>query len=1095
MYKRIYESSADTIALLDPQTNQIIGVNSSAIKMFRAKNEKELIKIGPPGVSPKYQSDGRLSSEKAAEMMALAIKNGTHFFEWIHKRLDGTDFPTTVLLASVKFNNEIFLYGTVKDITKEKQIQQRLDLALEASGTGLWDWNLKTNETYFSPTYYTMLGYEPDEFSACYKSWRDRVHPDDLGKTEKRLKDYLAGGEPFSLEFRMKSKDDSWCWIHARGKVVKHDENNKPIRMTGTHTNITERKQAEEALRQSEEQVRMLLDSTAEAIYGLDLDGNCTFCNPACLEMLGYNKVDDLLGKNMHDLIHHTRSDGSAYPMEQCRIYEAFQLGEGSHITDEVFWRADKTSFPAEYWSYPTRHDGEIVGSVVTFIDITERKRTEAQLNYRLEFEAIISEISAGFIDVDSNGIQSEMNKALEKIGTFAGVDRSYIFQFHADGKLADNTHEWCADGIVPQIDSLKDIDVGNELPWFAKKMQDNEVFYVPDVNQLPPEASIEKEHFQSQDIQSLLVLPMTYGSDLKGFVGFDAVKGLKAWSQDDISLLGFLAEILTNAIIRKQTEESMRHANDIVVHSSVVAFRWENEEGWPIGYASENVKAMFGWTSEDFLSGAVPYLNVIHPDDLSHVEEEITKFSDDVNVAVIRHEPYRIVTKDGQIKWVEDLTTIQRAADGTIVAYEGILFDITERKHAEEQAEQINKQLIIATEKANELATQAEWANKAKSQFLANMSHEIRTPLNSIVGFSDILAMGTLSEEQNEHLDYIRESSSHLLELIDDILDYSKIEADKIELEMSVCSLPEIFTKVETMMHPFAAKKGIAFRINSDPAVPTNICTDPTRLLQCLINLVNNAIKFTDIGHVHLNVALKNTDDGYFISFAVEDSGIGIPEDKQAAIFDSFTQADGSTTRKYGGTGLGLAITKQLANLFGGDLDMTSKTAMGSVFTFTIPIDCDLLQNNEISEPLPTEQNKVELDEDVTFAGKVLVAEDNPTNQMLMKALLNRTGIVDLQIVDDGRGAIELAVETDSFDLIFMDMQMPNVNGYEATSLLRKRGVTTPIIALTANAMKGDDKKCLNAGCDEYLSKPINLAKLRKVLAKYLKTQVLQKS
>ena len=381
----------------------------------------------------------------------------------------------------------------------------------------------------------------------------------------------------------------------------------------------------------------------------------------------------------------------------------------------------------------------------------------------------------------------------------------------------------------------------------------------------------------------------------------------------------------------------------------------------------------------------------------------------------------------------------------------------------------------------------EAEDANRAKSQFLANMSHEIRTPMNGIIGFSDILADCDLTDVQKESVDVIRECGRNLVKLIGDILDFSKIESGQLTTEHIDCSLNELLGSIESLMRAKAKEKELDFEIIESGVLPARIRTDPTRLRQCLINLLDNAIKFTEKGHVHLNVYLREDGGKSLILFDVEDTGIGIPPEKQEPIFNSFTQADGSTTRKYGGTGLGLAITRQLAELLGGRLTLTSAEGEGSVFSLTIPAGVD------VNEQRSLERNNAVLDEDSDrecekqpeFSGSVLVAEDVLTNQVLIKAILERMGL-EVTIAEDGNEAFH-KILTYQFDLIFMDIQMPHMNGYEATQALRKEGITIPIVALTANAMKGDDKKCAKAGCDDYLPKPIDRRELVKIIAKYL--------
>ena len=456
----------------------------------------------------------------------------------------------------------------------------------------------------------------------------------------------------------------------------------------------------------------------------------------------------------------------------------------------------------------------------------------------------------------------------------------------------------------------------------------------------------------------------------------------------------------------------------------------------------------------------------------LAGVAAEIGKGNLDTPIEVESSDEFGLLAASFK-KMTEDLKE-------TTTSIDELNKEIAERKRAEEALKE-------AKERADLLAREAQEASKAKSEFLANMSHGIRTPMNAIIGFSQILAEEELTDEQKGYADIIQDSGKDLLNLIDDILDLSRVEAGKIDIEIIDCSLTKLLAAIESLVRPEIKVKGLDFEVVAGDGLPAQIRTDPTRLRQCLLNLINNAIKFTEQGHVYVNVSLHQIDDKPFIRFDVEDTGIGIPEDKQAAVFESFTQVDGSSTRKFGGTGLGLTITKQLAGLLGGEVTVASEVGKGSVFSLTIPAGLDVtkqpfLDRHNIVAHLDTEQDKPEQAE---FSGHVLVAEDSKTNQKLIKSLLARLGL-DVTTAENGKEAVDKALTT-RFDLIFMDIQMPKMNGYKATKMLRKKGITTPIVALTAYAMKGDDAKCIEAGCDDYMSKPIDPENLQQVLGKYV--------
>jgi CheY-like chemotaxis protein/HPt (histidine-containing phosphotransfer) domain-containing protein/two-component sensor histidine kinase len=378
--------------------------------------------------------------------------------------------------------------------------------------------------------------------------------------------------------------------------------------------------------------------------------------------------------------------------------------------------------------------------------------------------------------------------------------------------------------------------------------------------------------------------------------------------------------------------------------------------------------------------------------------------------------------------------------------------------------------------------------AEKAKSSFLAHISHEIRTPLNAIIGLSEVLAEEPLTEEQQGHLRIIRESAQNMLALINDILDYSKIESGHFSLDISEYSLEHLLAILESATRPQAIHKGLEFEICQRTDLPVNIKTDPMRLRQCLANLINNAIDFTEKGYVRLSVSLEKDEGVDCIRFDVEDTGVGIGENDRDRIFEEFTQAAGARSRSSAGTGLGLTITQRIVKLLGGKISLESKLGEGSTFSIVVPAGLDAKQQSVFNrnEQISRIRNEKTVDEDLRLSGTVLVAEDTPTNQTLIRLLLTKLGL-GCVIAEDGKQAVEQALSGD-FDLVLMDIQMPHMNGYDATRKLREAGFTKPVIAVTAHAMRGDKEKCLAAGCDDYISKPINRKQLVDVLRTYLK-------
>jgi PAS domain S-box-containing protein len=461
-------------------------------------------------------------------------------------------------------------------------------------------------------------------------------------------------------------------------------------------------------------------------------------------------------------------------------------------------------------------------------------------------------------------------------------------------------------------------------------------------------------------------------------------------------------------------------------------------------------------------------------------LDEDAAELNKNVYNTITNKIPYemehRIVLADQKVKWVFCTGIPILDKNNNVVALKGVVQDITQKKQIDDT--------IKAKEKA-------EAANKAKSDFLANMSHEIRTPLNGIVGFTDLLLKTKIDIDQLEYLKTVNESANTLMEIINNILDFSKIESGKLELSFEEIDIFQLTNQIINLFKYEANHKKIELLLDIDPNVPSFIKGDSFRLKQILVNLLSNAMKFTFSGHIKLKIEqIEEEETKAKIKFSVIDTGIGIKDYNQKKIFQSFIQADNTTTRKYGGTGLGLAISSQLLALKNSELELNSTYGSGSVFFFTVAFGKVPFKNNE------SEVNKEQIAAE-SFGltkslsnFKILIAEDNKINMLLAKTLVHKI-IGDCTLIEatNGYDAVVMA-EQELPDLILMDIQMPIQNGYDATLEIRKIEKTKdiPVIALTAGVLNGEKEKCIEHGMSDYITKPIVLTELEKTLNKWLK-------
>ena len=501
----------------------------------------------------------------------------------------------------------------------------------------------------------------------------------------------------------------------------------------------------------------------------------------------------------------------------------------------------------------------------------------------------------------------------------------------------------------------------------------------------------------------------------------------------------------------------------------------------------SANMPELYGYAlgTDEAAFSVERWLEVIHPEDRLAASSTTEK-------AISTHQnyelKYRVITPQAGIRWLFAKAEVMVDESGRAVQIYGINIDITdayERRNSEKELLRSQRELLSAKDAADS-------ANRAKSEFLANMSHEIRTPLGAILGFAELLTAADQTEADREnYMSAIRRNGEQLSKIIDEILDISKVEAGKLEVERIDLNLTSFLSDINTLLNIRAQEKGILLFFKTEGPVPEHILADATKLRQILLNVIGNAIKFTDKGRVVVTMRVSGNPevDAGFLHFLVRDTGPGLTPEQCERLFQPFAQADSSTRRKYGGTGLGLVLSRRLSELLGGGLELLkSEPRRGSEFEITIALprneiayEFTQLETPHLEQP-HSKQPLVVPGTEVSLSGvRVLVVDDAPDNRLLVNRYLKRAGAA-VDFAENGLEGTRKAL-TGVFDIVIMDIQMPLYDGLEATGELRRRGYTKPIIALSAHAMKEDRERSFNAGCNEHLTKPVDrLALLKRI-------------
>ena len=945
---------------------------------------------------------------------------------------------------------------------------------------------------YVSPASEKIFGYMPEDFYSKPKIIQQIIHPDWIDYFKTQWNNLLEGTMPDQYEYQIINKIGETKWLHQQNVLIR-DNNSKPVAIEGIVSDVTDRKLAEVALKNNEKKLRQIINLVPNFIFVKNKDGKFLVVNKAVADAYG-TSVEELNGKSEQDF--------ASLP-EEARQFrkddlEVIESGQSKYIPEEKITDSNGEVHYLQTTKIPFAVVGSEESAVLgVSIDITDRIRMERDIkeNYT-KYQVLFESFPLGITITDSAGNILESNKESEKLLGLAKEE-------HTDRQI--DGEEWRLihpDGRPMQPDefastiALKNNIVVSNMEMGIIKSDDDVTWINVTAAPIPLENygiaitynDITDKRLAEDKVKESLKEKEKQTAELNA-----AYKELH-WEADvnaalaeiaSILLSGTLSlEVITDVILMKalaitQSEHGYvssidPETGDNVGHTltKMLGESCEIDHSFQIISFPQKPDGTYGGLWGCSLNDCSPFYTESpekHPSAAGLPDKHIpiSRFLSFPVVAGGRPVGQIALANSSRQYNAKDLDAISRIA--------GLYSLVLQRNRDQEE-------LKIALESAKV-------ATRAKSEFLANMSHEIRTPLNGVLGMLQLIGETPLNEEQRSYIETAISSGKSLLKIINDILDFSKVEAGKVELNDEEFELDKVLESVINIFKNQASRKGINLHYGIKKETPLNLVGDSGRLRQILFNLIGNSMKFTSTGEIRIMVGLdeeNRSERTAAISFSVNDTGVGIPSDKLESIFEPFSQVDGSFKRNFDGTGLGLSIVKRFVELLGGHIDVESEEGEGTQFTFTVKF---VVGESVNDSQMPTEMTFKQTSNKTSL--NILLAEDNPVNQLLGKKLLEKLGH-SVMVAENGQKAIEL-LSIDKFDLLFMDVQMPVVDGVEATNLIRndksgKINSNIPIIAMTAHAMTGDKEKFLETGMDDYVSKPIDKDELASVIARFMK-------
>ncbi|GIP23879.1 PAS domain S-box protein [Paenibacillus sp. J22TS3] len=1098
-----------------------------------------------PEDAEQMKRDNALYSDSDVYRRRVRHKNG-HYL-WLE---------TSFQIVRGELNHIERVLAIGRNITDRVNSEKMLAEAQSIANIGTFDWDILNNKVHFSEEMRKIFGYAMNPVDTMESVMACLSH-DDLKMIGKAYESAIHNGENGECEYRMTKLDGSLRIIYSRWRVEIDHVSGKAIQMVGMVQDITERRETMDKLRESERQFRLISESSLDFIsrHAPDEEATFLYASPVCRTLLGYEPAE-MIGQAGLDFIHEEDQDAVRYYLEMNR------MGLGPETVVYRFKRKDGTYVSFETASIYAYDEFRQVEEIIAVSrDITERRQIELRLQEsQSRYKSLFEYNPEGIFAIDLEGNLMSMNTSMESLigysreemidkpliplidpmdqeatraaieSVFRGSTKSWETRMYTRTKdLVDvsltilpivvNHQIVGAYGIAGNISSRKQSErLLKESESRYKSLFENNPSAVYSMNlagdyltanenlelltgytldeligkyfgPLVPDEFISKtlHHFDL----AARGFPQNYEISIRhkqGHLVDISVANIPIIIDDEIvGVYGISSDITERSEYIKQIEK-LSNEYTLILNSVTEGIFGVDNDG-RVTFINPAAAAMLGYSHREIIG--------------QYQLDSIQQTRLDGSHYAPGETPIYVAAKEG--RWYQSTEEVFWKQDGTsfLVEYRvSPLIDKGERKGAVVVFRDVTdeKEIIQAKESA-------ERADRAKSEFLAIMSHELRTPMNGIIGMTSLLESTELDEEQREYTNIIVQSSNSLLHILNEILDFSKIEAGKMVLNQDPVSPVYIVKSVVELFAPRAEEKQIELVYHVDTSVPSLVIGDEVRLRQVLINLLSNAVKFTEKGRINLTVRAKHrykSSDGIVMEFFVEDTGIGIPLDLQGQLFQSFSQLHPSINRKYGGTGLGLAISKKLVELMGGSIGVESEVGRGSTFRFTV--SSGLYHESGAEEEEQTPRTDIEANasfkEDACPAAEhfepiqILIAEDHPVNQKLLHTILSHRGY-HADIVSNGKEAVDAVLNQD-YELVFMDVQMPLMDGLDAVKLIRSHPgyESRPyIVAVTAFARHEDKLTCLASGMQDFIAKPIDMSEVDRILMEIISSRKGQNS